>query len=177
MPGVTESSTIVTKRLLLHPLRLEDADEMVGVLADPTLHEFTGGEPATLAELRDRYGSWVQGSGSDSEMWLNWVVRRSADAAPVGALQATIENPSTRPEAFVAWTIGSAWQRRGYASEATIGLMQWLDQQRIRSVVAHIHPDHVASAKVANNAGLEPTDDVVDGEIVWRLRSSGDQSV
>ncbi len=177
MAGVTDSSTIVTERLRLHPLRLEDADEMVDVLGDPMLHEFTGGKPATLAELRDRYQSWVQGSGSDSELWLNWIVRIVADGSPIGALQATIANPETTPEALVAWTIGSAWQRRGYASEATIGLMQWLARQGIRSVVAHIHPDHVASARVAASAGLRPTDDTVDGEIVWRLPDSDHQSV
>jgi RimJ/RimL family protein N-acetyltransferase len=136
-----------------------------------------GGEPATLAELRDRYASWVRGSGSDTELWLNWIVRNVADGSAVGALQATVENPDTSPKALVAWTIGSAWQRQGYASEATIGLMQWLAQQGIQSVVAHIHPDHVASAKVAASAGLRPTGDSVDGEILWRLPESDHQSV
>jgi RimJ/RimL family protein N-acetyltransferase len=177
MARATDSSTIVTARLRLNPLRLEDADEMVDVLDDPMLHEFTGGEPATLAELRDRYASWVRGSGSDTELWLNWIVRNVADGSAVGALQATVENPDTSPEALVAWTIGCAWQRQGYASEATIGLMQWLARQGIRSVVAYIHPDHAASAKVAASAGLRPTGDSVDGEIVWRLPDFDDQSV
>ena len=38
-----------------------------------------------------------------------------------------------------------------------------------REVVAHIHPDHAASARVATRAGLLPTPDQVDGEQVWRL--------
>ena len=177
MAGAIDSSTIVTSRLRLHPLRLEDADEMVHVLGDPTLHEFTGGQPATLGELRDRYASWVRGSGSDTELWLNWIVRDIADGSAIGALQATIENPQTTPEALVAWTIGTAWQRQGYASEATIALMQWLARQGIRSVAAHIHPDHVASAKVAASAGLRATADSIDGEIVWRLPDGDDQSV
>src|SRR4029450_1580156 len=44
-----------TERLLLVPLRPEDADEMVDVLADPRLHQFIGGPPATLEEPRGRY--------------------------------------------------------------------------------------------------------------------------
>ncbi|MEP7202863.1 MAG: GNAT family N-acetyltransferase [Ilumatobacteraceae bacterium] len=177
MADVTDRSTITTERLLLQPLRVEDADHMVEVLADPALHEFTGGEPATLGHLRDRYASWVRGSGSDAEQWLNWTVRRVVDGAPVGAMQATIEIVDSVPQASVAWTIGSTWQRQGYASEATIGLLQWLDRQGIRSVLANIHPGHEASAKVATNAGLRPTDDVVDGEVVWRLSADGNQSV
>jgi hypothetical protein len=49
------AATIVTERLLLVLLRPEDADEMVDVLADPGLHQFIGGHPATLEELRARH--------------------------------------------------------------------------------------------------------------------------
>ncbi len=61
---------------------------MVMVLADPALHEFIGGEPASLEELRERYASWTRGSGSDHETWLNWIVRhrtrRCADRCRAG---------------------------------------------------------------------------------------------
>ena len=76
MSGPAEASSIATARLVLQPLRVEDADEMVVVLADPALHQFIGGEPATLEELRERYGSWIRGSGVAEEVWLNWIVRR-----------------------------------------------------------------------------------------------------
>jgi hypothetical protein len=36
-------------------------------------------------------------------------------------------------------------------------------------VVAHIHPAHVASERVAVRTGLTVTQEVVDGERVWRL--------
>src|SRR6186997_2949455 len=58
------SSPIRTQRLELVALRMADAEEMVTVLADPALHEFTGGQPASLDELRGRYTSWAGGSGS-----------------------------------------------------------------------------------------------------------------
>src|SRR6059058_1563399 len=95
-------------------LRIADADEMVAVLADPALHEFTGGRPATLNELRDRYGSWVNGSGSAAELWLNWIVRRRVDGAAVGTVQATVMQLDAGVTAMVAWTIGTAWQGQGY---------------------------------------------------------------
>jgi RimJ/RimL family protein N-acetyltransferase len=169
MTVAIESSTIMTERLVLQPLRVEDADEMADVLADPALHQFTGGRPATLDELRGRYASWVEGSGTDAEVWLNWIIRRRSDACAVGAVQATIDRqPGAAPEGCVAWTIGTPWQRQGLATEAAVGLVQWLHEQGIASVVAHIHPDHTASAGVAAKCGLRPTDDEVDGEIVWR---------
>lgn len=174
---LSDLSTIVTDRLLLTPLLVDDAGEMVEVLADPALHEFTGSEPATLDELRDRYRSLAGGSGRGDERWLNWIVRRRADNAAIGTVQATVMNPDQRPQAFVAWTIGVGWQRQGYATEATIALVQWLADRGADSIVAHIHPDHVASASVAARAGLRPTLDVVDGETVWCLPRPNDQSV
>lgn len=141
---------------------------MVVVLADPALHEFTGGQPATLEETRQRYAAWVRGSGSADERWLNWIACRGTDGAAVGTVQATIVNLDTGTEALVAWTIGTPWQRQGYAGEAAAGLVSWLGGHGIESVVAHIHADHQASATVASRAGLRPTDAVVDGEVVWR---------
>ena len=82
------SSPIETQRLELVALRVADAEEMVVVLADPALHEFTGGRPASLEELRGRYTSWAGGSGSVDELWLNWIVRRRIDNAAIGAVRA-----------------------------------------------------------------------------------------
>ncbi len=67
--------------------------------------------------------------------------------------------------------IGSAWQGQGLATEAARGLVGWLLAQGLEEVVANVHPDHHASAAVAAHAGLAPTDEIVDGERVWRLRA------
>lgn len=37
------------------------------------------------------------------------------------------------------------------------------------AVVAHVHPDHLASAAVAAAAGLTATDEWHDGEMRWQL--------
>ncbi len=63
-------------------------------------------------------------------------------------------------------------QGRGYAAEATSGLVGWLLGQGAVTITACIHPDHHASARVAARAGLSPTDGMADGERVWRLTAS-----
>jgi RimJ/RimL family protein N-acetyltransferase len=178
MVGLGHTATITTARLSLDPLRVDDAREMVEVLGDSNLYEFTGGEPPTFDELRDRYRAWVErGSGLKTELWLNWIIRIRAGLVAIGTAQATIVNADSRPDAFVAWTIGARWQRQGYATEATRALVQWLVDNGAESVFAHIRADHIASSGVAANAGLQPTSDVVDGEIVWRLPPGRSQSV
>ena len=56
----------------------------------------------------------------------------------------------------------------GYAAEAAAAVVGWLAGGGVRTIEAHIHPDHHASGRVAARAGLEPSTDVVDGEVVWR---------
>jgi RimJ/RimL family protein N-acetyltransferase len=169
MDGLAEAA-IGTERLVLRPLRAADADELVGVLGDPALHEFTGGRPDTLAELRRRYAAMVAGPGRPGELWRNWVVRRRADGAAVGTVQATLTRHGGGWTAEVAWVVGVPWQGRGYAVEAARALVGWLAAAGVGEIVAHIHPGHAASARVAGGAGLVATDDEVDGERVWRYR-------
>lgn len=143
---------------------------MVGVLADPALYAFTGGEPPSEASLRRRYERQVVGRSPDgSQEWLNWIVR-DADGVAVGYAQATVTEDGARGE--VAWVIGTPWQSRGYAGEAAAAVVEWLTRRGVTGVTAHVHRDHAASRAVARRAGLTPTDDVHDGEQLWALGES-----
>jgi len=162
------AAAMPTRRLMLTPLRSEDAGPMAMALSDVRLHEFIGGTPASPAELTARYRRMVAGSGDPGEIWLNWIVRLRESSEPVGTVQATLTRQDGRWAAAVAWTVGVPWQGRGYAAEAADALVTWLISQGAAVVTANIHPDHHASAAVAMRAGLAPTSDQVDGERVWR---------
>lgn len=166
--------TISTERLDLLPLRVEHADEMAAVLADPALHAFIGGEPQTPEALRSRYRRLTAGSCDPAVRWLNWVIRLREASCLTGTVQATLrlDGPDTLAE--VAWVVGTPWQGRGIAGEAARGLVDRLGRDGVRTVVAHIHPGHTASAAVAAFAGLTATDETHDGEIRWvRTASPG----
>jgi RimJ/RimL family protein N-acetyltransferase len=172
---------IRTSRLDLEPLAVAHSTEMAAVLADPALHAFIGGEPLAADALHARYERLVAGSGDADVAWLNWVVRSRAEDELVGTVQATLTNVTGTSAggvvAEVAWVIGSPWQGRGFAREAAAGLVNWLhdlwaqDGPPISAVVAHVHPEHTASAAVAAAAGLRRTDVVEDGEVRWELPS------
>ena len=140
---------------------------MVAVLADERLYAFTGGRPPTLDELRARYAAQVTGHSPDgAEEWRTWIVRVREDAGASGYVQATITDEGRAAD--VAWVIGIPWQRRGYASEAAVALVAWLRSRGVVLVTAHVHPDHAASAAVAERAGLAPSAVLEEGERVWR---------
>ncbi|MCX4762354.1 GNAT family N-acetyltransferase [Streptomyces sp. NBC_01275] len=156
---------ISTARLALLPLRVAHAREMAAVLDDPALHTFIGGSPHPAEALRARYERLVAGSPDPGVGWCNWVLREGT--CLVGTVQATVTDEGRLAE--IAWVVGVPWQGRGLASEAARGLVGWLRQQGVRTVVAHIHPEHRASAAVAAAAGLSPTEEQQDGETRWRL--------
>ncbi|MFE5756549.1 GNAT family N-acetyltransferase [Streptomyces massasporeus] len=171
-PSPLVAQAISTRRLDLLPLHVEHAEEMAAVLSDPALHTFIGGTPDTPQELRSRYQRMTAGSPDPAVSWLNWVIRLRETSSPTGTVQATVGPSGPGLIAEVAWVVGTAWQGRGIAGEAARGLVDWLGRQHVQGVIAHIHPEHRASAAVATTAGLTPTDERREGEIRWH-RSIG----
>ncbi|MEF9903046.1 GNAT family N-acetyltransferase [Streptomyces sp. P9-A2] len=166
------AQAIGTRRLDLLPLHVGHAEEMTAVLSDPALHTFTGGAPDTPQALRSRYQRMTAGSPDPAVSWLNWVIRLRDESCLTGTVQATVGPSGDGPVAEIAWVVGTPWQRRGIATEAAQGLVAWLGRQPVHTVMAHIHPEHRASAAVAAAAGLTRTDERHHGEIRW-LRSIG----
>ena len=157
-----------TERLDLEPLAVTHAAELAPLLDDASLHEFTGGAPLPAAALAARYARLAARRSPDGgQLWGNWVVRIRATGAAAGIMQATLPagGPAAGP-AEVAWVVVRAAQGRGYAKEAARSLVAVL-QEAGWTVVAHIHPGHLASQRVARAAGLAPTGEVRDGEIRW----------
>jgi RimJ/RimL family protein N-acetyltransferase len=158
------STPLRSERLHLLPLVPEHAAELAAALADPALHTFTGGRPATPEELRARCARLAAGSPDPAETWGTWVLRLRADDALTGYVQATVRPGATE----LAWVVGTPWQRRGLATEAARALLAHLTTLGTTTAVAHIHPDHHASAHVAHTLGLRPTPHIQDGETRWR---------
>jgi RimJ/RimL family protein N-acetyltransferase len=159
--------TLVGKRVTLEPLRVEHAAERAGVLADPDLHRYIGGAPATDQELARTYARLAAGSGDPTELWLNWVVRRKTDGQAIGTTQATVRASPRGLLAEAAWVIGTPYQGLGHATEAAVTMVTWLRSQAPVAVVAHVHPEHAASSAVARSIGLMPSTTLVDGEVEW----------
>jgi RimJ/RimL family protein N-acetyltransferase len=159
---VTPTEAISSPRLTLTPLADTDAVEMVEVLSNPSLYEFTGGEPPTLSSLTELYAFQTAGSPREDEIWHNWVMRLEDSA--IGYVQATV----IANTAEMAWVVGVPWQGRGYATEAGRSMMEWLAQREATQFTAHIHPEHEASQAVARALGLEATGVLDDeGEMIW----------
>jgi RimJ/RimL family protein N-acetyltransferase len=167
--GFPGGALLVGRRLDLEPLRVAHAEEMAPLLDDPRLHAFTGGEPASRSNLRERYQRLVGGQSPDGpQRWLNWVVRQRGDGRAVGTVQATVTQQDQALTAEVAWVVTTEHQGQGYAQEAAQILVAWLREHGVETVMAHVHPDHQASQGVARAIGLTATTALFDGEVRWQ---------
>ena len=155
---------LLTVRLTLDPLRVDDADELAGVLADPALYTVIGGGPPSAERLRTRFGRMLAGPDDPAHEWHNWTLRQTGSSTAVGTAQATVESGT----AFLAWVVGTSWQGRGYATEAAKAVAGWLRDRGGLRVAASIAPGHAASEAVARKVGLAPTGRFdADGEQEW----------
>ncbi|WP_241992914.1 GNAT family N-acetyltransferase [Cryobacterium frigoriphilum] len=158
---------IESERLRLKPLTVWHAARMVGVLADPSIYRFMGGEPPTALTLSMRYRAQVVGHSADGcTGWLNWIITLTETAAPIGFVQATLIDRS-QLAADLAWVISPHHQGRGHATEAAAAMVAWLRDHGVSRFAANIHPQHEASAAVARTLGLHATAAVVHGEVRW----------
>lgn len=163
---------IRTARLTQIPVRRLHAAILYPILQDERLYEFTGGTPPPSVDaLAETYAyREARRSPDGGELWLNWLIRHRERGEGIGTTQATV-HPT---HASVAWIVGTRWQGRGYASEAAAALVEWLIARGVRDIRACVHPDHVASQRVAANAGLRRTEERIDGEDVWVLREAAE---
>ena len=156
---------ITTDRLSLQPIRPTDAEDLFEITRDPAVGAAMGEPPPEdVVAVRARIGSWITGPGPErDERWLNWIAR-TPDGRPVAHVAATVQGSL----AWLAWIVGVGHQRRGYATEAALAIMDDLAANGIGAFSATIRDGHAASEGVARNLGMLVTDEVVDGERVWR---------
>jgi len=141
---------IETERLLLREWRPTDLDAFAAMSADPEVMRYVGGVLGRAESWRQmalHAGHWaLRGYG-------NWAVERRADAVLLGRVG--LWNPEGWPGLEVGWTLARDAWGHGYATEAASAAIEWawtvLDAPRLISV---IDPENVASAGVAERAGL-----------------------
>jgi RimJ/RimL family protein N-acetyltransferase len=141
-----------TARLALEALDHIHARGLVAALADPSVARFIGGPDVTTVDAMHARITDLRAAPPPGVQWWNFAVRRRDDGEIIGRIEATLHDEWVE----IAYLIGPAFQRRGYASEATTWLLAELAAAGVREAWATIHPDNVASRGVLFRLGFTP---------------------
>lgn len=172
-----------TERLQIETLAHEHAAELVAVLDDPAVGAYIGGpDVTTVAAMHDKLDRLAKGPGPDwpDERWWNFAVRRSADGAMLGRLEATTYGEW----AEVAYVFGPAFTGHGYATEA----LRWLTHHVANVLLAPeqwaaVHPNNATSIRLLERVGFHrehapwrPLGSFDEGDLVFHLQVPPTQS-
>jgi [ribosomal protein S5]-alanine N-acetyltransferase len=156
-PSATTMATLQTPRLLLRPFTEEDLDKMAALMADKDFMRFSLGvfsreqTAGFLEKVRDRDGFPSQ---------LGVIVRE--DDRLIGYCGFFPQIVDGIEELEIGYRIDPAYWGRGIATEATRAVRDHaFNDLHLPRVISLIHPDNIASRRVAEKNGMTPEKETV----------------
>ena len=138
-----------TERLRLRSWRNEDFEHFAAYYDDENLARYIGG-------TCDRATAWRRFAAIVGHWQLRgygpWAVEEKTSGAFVGGVGLWF--PEGWPELEVGYWLVAAMQGKGYASEALMRSKSYaFDELGAETLVSYIHPENLASIRVAERAG------------------------
>ncbi len=170
---------IDTQRLTLRPLREVDAEALAAIFAHPEVVRYSGGRSPSLDEVREgirhHIDAYYHGRGFGL---LAAELRETGEVVGrVGFLTTELDDTA---DAELHYHLAPAVWGDGLGTEATRAVLEWVRREHdLRRIVAAIHPDNRASARVAEKCGLRfwramPLPGVVTGDFhIYVLEPDG----
>ncbi len=158
---------LYTPRTYVREITLADLDELYALYAEEGITDFT--EPLFEREKEEAYTQsyidWMYyyyGYGM-------WIVRDRETDALIG--RAGIELRETEDGALqeLGYVIGRKYQNKGYATEVCQSIMEYASQElEIRQLHVFIHPENLASIRVAQKLGFAKCGGLVEDMLHYR---------
>ena len=148
-------TVLQTQRLVLEPLTVEHADELLAPLADPRLYEHVPQDPPeSIDKLRERLVFLsARRSPVGDQLWLNWVMRDRHEGQCCGRVQATV---TTDARAWIAYEVFPERWGRGLATEACARMIEWLiDTLGVQQFAAEVDSLNGASLRLLDRLGFQ----------------------
>jgi RimJ/RimL family protein N-acetyltransferase len=145
---------ILTERLLLRPIREDDADALAARRNDPAVAVYQNWTvPYPLERARQLVAETVKMDGPVNEEWWTLTIANPGDDEVLGDLVVHLTWDGRCAE--IGYTLArSAWGH-GFAVEAVTALVGWLWKSPITTRVhGMLHPDNIASAQVLERTGF-----------------------
>jgi RimJ/RimL family protein N-acetyltransferase len=149
---VDEDFRLETERLRLRPYRLEDLDDLHGMLSDP---EHMRWYPAPFDRVTSRAWLERQIAAYGSRGFALWIVEDRATGEFLGTAGPTVQIVEDVEEVEIGWHTRPGRKGEGIAPEAATAARDWafanLDVDHLISLV---RPENLASVRVAEKLGM-----------------------
>jgi RimJ/RimL family protein N-acetyltransferase len=153
-----------TERLLLRKPRLEDADDLLGLIGDDEVMRWIGGEAGGREEAIEHVERWLarwdaNGVGPFA------VVRDGLVIGRVGLLvwdrctweTSTYDRAGENAVTELGWALARAHWGQGFATEAARAVRDWAYAERgVERLISLIEPKNTRSIRVADKLGAVP---------------------
>ncbi|QTD56016.1 GNAT family N-acetyltransferase [Parasphingorhabdus cellanae] len=144
-------SVLLTERLRLRPLRLEDADALHPVFADADLMRWwSSGPHKSVSETREYVAQNCEG-----EPWQTWAITRMQDDTALGwvVFIHSKDRPNVREIGYILNR--SAWGA-GIAREAVSRVIRYgFEELGLRRIYADVDPENMSSIKLLKVLGFQ----------------------
>jgi RimJ/RimL family protein N-acetyltransferase len=163
--------TLVTDRLVLRPLALDDLDALAPLHAEESFWRFPFGRGWTRDETRAFLERTVARYDDPGVAVSAVVVRDTGDLAGWAGLSIPTFLPEILPAVEVGWRLGEAYRGHGFATEAGGAWVRYgFDALALDAIVSIYEPANVASGAVMARLGFTLERDTVHPELGVPLR-------
>lgn len=149
-----EEISFETERLLINPLRLEDAPAIFSARTNPTTNAFLPWKPKAVEEVEEhiRKARLIPANTEDS--WYLLGTRLKETGELVGDLGIHFLGPNNQ-QAEIGYMILDGYQGRGYATEAVQGVLAYLfTTYKKHRLTAAVDPENTHSIQLLKRVGM-----------------------
>lgn len=152
---------LVTKRLILRDLSMEDSKDIFNMRSNPDMHLFTDTVPDTTIDDTAKYLEKMI-SGASENKWYIWAIEDKQSSKAIGTI--SIWNFDEQMQsAELGYGIIPDFQRKGLMMEALTAVIDYgFDSLELIAIDAYTEQENISSIKLLEKSGFKLIDHVDD---------------
>ena len=151
---MTKTLQFHTDRLLIRPLRLDDAKAMFEYRSDPVANQYQGWIPKTLLDVDDFILNRVSSTVDLIGTWFQFVIIRKENNELIGDIGLHFFD-SDKYQVEIGCTLNKTQHKKGYATEALTAINNYVfNELKKRRIIASIDPRNIDSIRLFERLGF-----------------------
>ena len=144
-----------TRRLILRPYTMDDAERLTALLQDPEIYRWTSSIPFPYTADHAREFLTQRAIDEASGESFVWAITERSDGTIIGAM-GLHDVSKVRGSAELGYWLGKDYRGYGYATEAARRVVSWcFEIGEFHRIQATYFPGNEASAGVMRNIGMQ----------------------